>query len=84
MLRIPPLSPQLFLIVLILAVILGIALVYRLKRDIEGTTPTTTEDVLRDLERAYLAGEIEETEFHRIWTSLGGKAIRKKPIDHEI
>jgi hypothetical protein len=68
------LSPStVFLACVLLLVAAGSFLVYRLRRDVEEDSgPVTEDDVMRDLERAYLAGQMDQAEFRRVSESLRG------------
>jgi hypothetical protein len=65
-----PSSYTVFLLLIGLVVTAGMILVYRLRRDVEEDCPVSEADVLRDLERAYYAGEMDEAEFRRVTAAL--------------
>jgi hypothetical protein len=63
-------SYAVFLGLIGLCVLVGSIVVWWLRRDIEGDTPVSEEDVFRDLERAYFAGQMDRAEFERVTASL--------------
>jgi hypothetical protein len=71
--RLTPPAYNLFLILLGVVVLAGFLVVYRLRRDIDRESPVTDDDVLRDIERAYYAGQMDKAEFERVTTALRAK-----------
>jgi hypothetical protein len=68
--RLNPQSYTVFLGLIALCVMVGSAIIWWLRRDLKEDTPVTPDDVLRDLERAYFAGEMDKAEFERVTASL--------------
>jgi hypothetical protein len=69
-----PSSYNLFLLLVGLVVLAGSILVYRLRREVaDEACPVTDEDLLRDFERAYYAGEMDEDEFRSVTAALRAK-----------
>ena len=74
MIRFDPASYNLFIILVVVCVLFGSFVVYQLQRDIaEDSCPVTDQDLLKDFERAYYAGEMDEAEFRRVAETLHGK-----------
>jgi hypothetical protein len=72
-----PSSYNLFLILVGLVVLAGAILVYRLRREVaDEACPVTDDDLLRDFERAYYAGEMDEDEFRSVTAALRAKKER--------
>jgi hypothetical protein len=71
--RLTPSAYNLFLILLGVFVLAGFLVVYRLRRDIARESPVTDDDVLRDIERAYYAGQMDKAEFERVTAALRAK-----------
>ena len=70
--RLTPAAYNTFLAVLVLVVAIGFIIVYRLKRDVEAEEGTVSDaDLLKEFERAYYAGEMDEAEFQRVKARLG-------------
>jgi hypothetical protein len=72
--RLTPSAYNLFLILLGVFVLAGFLLVYRLRRDVDRESPVTDDDVLRDIERAYYAGQMDKAEFERVTAALRAKS----------
>lgn len=76
-------SYTVFIALIGLVVLAGGILVYRLRRDVEeDSCPVTDEDLLRDFERAYYSGEMDEAEFRSVTAALKAKqsGIARPPI----
>jgi hypothetical protein len=71
--RLTPSAYNLFLILLGVFVLAGFIIVYRLRRDVARESPVTDDDVLRDIERAYYAGQMDKAEFERVTAALRSK-----------
>jgi hypothetical protein len=83
--RLTPSAYNLFLILLGVFVLAGFFIVYRLRRDVAREGPVTDDDVLRDIERAYYAGQMEKAEFERVTAALRAKSegsTRPMPVRH--
>jgi hypothetical protein len=78
-----PSSYKVFLALIGLVVATGAILVYRLRRGAERDSGHVSHDeLLRDLERAYYAGHMDEAEFRRVTESLEARKTgtpRPKP-----
>ena len=69
-----PSSYTVFLALIALVVLAGTILVYRLRREVdEEDCPVTDDDLLRDFERAYYSGEMDEAEFRSVTAALEAK-----------
>jgi hypothetical protein len=69
-----PSSYTVFLALIALVVAVGTIVVYRLRREVdEDLCPVTDEELLRDFERAYFAGEMDEAEFRSVTAALKAK-----------
>ncbi len=78
-----PSSYTVFLALVVLVVLAGAILVYRLRREVEeDSCPTSDDELLRDFERAYYAGEMDEAEFRIVTATLKAKkaGIPRPPI----
>lgn len=76
-----PSSYTVFLALILLVVTVGAIVVYRLRRDVEEDCPVTEADVLRDIERAYYEGEMDEAEFRRVTAALKAKqSLAPRPL----
>ena len=85
--RLNPQSYTVFLSLVALCVMVGLTVIWWLRRDLEQDTPVTQGDVLRDLERAYFAGEMDKAEFERVTASLRasvpGTLLSKPAVEPE-
>lgn len=86
--RLEPSSSTLFLVLIVLCVLVGSVVVFRLSREVEEDSgPLTDDDVRRDLERAFYAGEMDRAEFDRVTASLdsrrgaASKPAAAKPVE---
>lgn len=69
-----PSSYTVFIALIGLVVLAGAILVYRLRRDVEEeSSPVTDDELLRDFERAYYSGEMDEAEFRSVTAALKAK-----------
>lgn len=86
--RLNPQSYTVFLGLVGLCVMVGSTVIWWLRRDLEQDTPVTQGDVLRDLERAYFAGEMDKAEFERVTASLkasaAGTLLTKPTVEPEL
>ena len=73
------LTPQnLFLSSIAVCALIGVAIVYRLRRDVEEDDGSTSdEELFKGFERAYFAGEMDEAEFRRVTASLEAKKAKR-------
>jgi hypothetical protein len=72
--RLNPQSYTVFLGLIAVCVMVGMTIIWWLRRDLKQDTPVTTGDVLRDIERAYFAGQMDKAEFERVTASLKASA----------
>jgi hypothetical protein len=72
-------TPQnLFLTSIALCALIGMAIVLRLRRDVEEDDGSTSdEELFKGFERAYFAGEMDEAEFRRVTASLEAKKAKR-------
>jgi hypothetical protein len=69
-----PSSYTVFLALILLVVAAGAILVYRLRREVEeDACPVTDDELLRDFQRAYYAGDMDEAEFKSVTAALQAK-----------
>ena len=69
-----PSSYTVFLALIALVVTAGTILVYRLRREVDDELcPVTDAELLRDFERAYYSGEMDEAEFRQVTEALKAK-----------
>ncbi len=72
--RLPILSHNLFLTLILLCAAAGVFVIYWLRRGVEEDDGSTTEaDLLKGFELAYYHGEMDEAEFHRVTDTIKAK-----------
>jgi hypothetical protein len=76
-----PSTYTVFLATIVLVVAIGATVVYRLKRDVEEDRPVTDDDVAREFERAYFAGEMDEAEYRRVSEALQARKAGLRKVE---
>jgi hypothetical protein len=76
-----PSNYTVFLVTILFVVAVGATVVYRLKRDEREDRPVTDEDIAREFERAYFAGEMDEAEYRRVSESLRARKAGVLKVD---
>ncbi|HEU5116792.1 MAG TPA: hypothetical protein VFT74_08975 [Isosphaeraceae bacterium] len=59
------------LVVLIFAIVAGLVWIHRLRKDAQGKSEDETQVLFESLRQAYESGQMADSEFERIRTSLG-------------
>jgi hypothetical protein len=82
----PSLWTYLPIVLLILAIMIGVPVAYRLWREAheEDEEPASDAERLSQLEKAYYLGQMSAEEFHRVRESLAGPKTSPPPVRNPV